>query len=166
VNVRIAVGADHRGYALKQHLSELLRQHGHEVVDEGCHGLASVDYPEPAIAVGTRVGDRDCQRGLLICGSGIGVCIAANKVPGVRAALCADVEAARLTRRHNDSNILCLSGDRTGFPLAESILMTWLQTGFEGGRHARRVQKIESYEHERDRTGRQQQARTRGVAEP
>ncbi len=147
--MRIAIGADHRGFAHKGALSRLLEGEGHEVVDLGCAGPEACDYPDPAFAVGEAVAGGDCGRGILICGSGLGVCIAANKVVGVRAALCADEESARQTRRHNDSNVLCLGGDVVSAELAGRIVAAWLATGFEGGRHARRVEKIERYERRR-----------------
>lgn len=144
--MNIAIGSDHRGAALKSHLIELLGADGHRMVDCGGSGDGPIDYPDPAFAVGAKVAGGECERGILICGSGIGVSIAANKVAGVRAALCWNVEMAAGTRRHNDSNVLCLSGDATGLHLAGEIARRWLETGFEGGRHARRVAKIADYE--------------------
>ncbi len=144
--MRIAIGADHRGFACKRELIDVLRGEGHDVLDCGAAGAEPCDYPDPAFAVGEAVARGACERGILICGSGIGVSIAANKVAGIRAALCGDVAAAASSRRHNDANVLCLAADRTPGPLARAIADGWLTTAFEGGRHARRVAKISSYE--------------------
>lgn len=148
--MKIAVGADHRGFALKQHLAAMLRAEGHEVLDCGCHSTASADYPDFAFAVGRAVAGGEAGFGVLVCGTGIGVSIAANKVGGVRAALCCDVDAASASRRHNDANVLCLSGDRTPPELADAMLHAWLAAEFEGGRHARRVDKIKACERGED----------------
>jgi len=144
--VIIAIGSDHRGYAHKEQLLSALAAAGHAVIDCGCPGPESADYPRFAIAAGEKVaaGEADC--GIVICGSGNGVCIAANKVAGVRASLCADAEAAEMTRRHNDSNVLCLSGDRVTPEQALRIAEAYLGAEFEGGRHARRVELITDYE--------------------
>ena len=142
----IAIGSDHRGFAHKDRLKTALTAAGHEMTDCGCAGLESADYPDAALAVGGLVAAGDAACGILICGSGIGVSIAANKVDGVRASLCADGEAAEMTRRHNDSNVLCLSGDRTTPDEAVEIAARYLASSFEGGRHARRVDKITEYE--------------------
>lgn len=144
--MKIAIGADHRGHELKSHLCEELGKQGHEVRDCGCAGTAPADYPVPALAVGELVAAGEVECGILICGSGIGVSIAANKVPGVRASLCHDPDAARLTRRHNDSNVLCLSGDKTAPAAAAAIAAAYLDASFEGGRHARRRDLITAYE--------------------
>lgn len=144
--MRIALGCDHRGHACKQALAAMLRAAGHEVRDVGCAGPEPCDYPDPAFAAAEAVAAGECERAILICGSGIGVSIAANKVRGVRASLCFDAEAAELTRRHNDSNVLCLSGDRTPPERACEIARAWLAAPFEGGRHERRVRKITEYE--------------------
>jgi ribose 5-phosphate isomerase B len=124
----------------------LLSQLGHETLDLGTQGPESVDYPDFAIQVAQAVGDKRVDRGILICGTGIGMCIAANKVHGVRAAPCHDSITAEMSRRHNDANILCLSGDLLGEELIDRMVRIWLQTEFEGGRHARRVEKIENFE--------------------
>ncbi len=142
----IAIGSDHRGYLLKAYLIAELTDAGHVVRDCGCHGTAAADYPEAALAVGELVGRGEVERGVLICGSGVGVSIAANKVAGVRAALCHDLAAAQATRKHNDSNVLCLSGDGTAPTLAAAMVAAWLATPFEGGRHGRRVAMIRAYE--------------------
>ncbi len=142
----VAIGSDHRGYRHKQRLVEALAAAGHEPVDCGPGEPASCDYPIHAFAVGEQVAAGAAQAGLLICGSGIGMSIAANKVRGVRASLCHDADAARTTRQHNDSNVLCLSGDRTDPEAAVAIALAYLAAGFEGGRHGRRVDLITDYE--------------------
>ncbi len=142
----VAIGSDHRGFAHKEAVSDLLRRRGITVEDEGCHGPESADYPEPAFAVGESVAAGRADLGVLICGSGIGVCIAANKVRGVRAALCFTPQQARTTRQHNDSNVLCLSGDGLEVEPALGVVEAWLDAAFEGGRHQRRVDRITGYE--------------------
>jgi ribose 5-phosphate isomerase B len=144
--MRIAVGSDHRGYEVKKRIVPLLQQYGHEVVDMGCVGADSADYPDFAFEVAGAVSDRRVDRGILVCGTGIGMCIAANKVAGVRAAPCHDSITAEMSRRHNDANILCLSADLLGEELIERMIRIWLETEFEGGRHARRVEKISQFE--------------------
>ena len=144
--MRIAIGNDHRGVSVKQRLVGLLRDLGHEVVDLGTNASSSVDYPDSALQVGQAVGHGDADRGLLICATGHGMCIAANKVHGVRAVNCRDLLDTELSRRHNDSNVLCLSADLIGEELIEKMVRTWMETDFEGGRHARRLEKIAAYE--------------------
>jgi ribose 5-phosphate isomerase B len=144
--MRIALGCDHRGFGVKQRMVKLLGSHGNEVCDTGCFSNEYVDYPDFAVAVAQRVGSGDCERGILICGTGIGMAIAANKVAGVRAAPCHDLVTAEMSRRHNDANVLCLSADLLGEEMIERIVKLWLETPFEGGRHARRVDKIMKYE--------------------
>jgi len=144
--VRIAIGSDHRGFALKEALKGLLGELGHEWVDFGCQGEDPVDYPDIAGPLGEAVAAGEYQRGILICGNGIGMSIAANKVKGVLAALCDDTFAARLARRHNDANVLCLGAWRIGRGLAEEIVKAFLSEDFEGGRHARRLEKIRAME--------------------
>jgi len=144
--MKLIIGSDHRGFAAKQRLSKLLEQLGHEVMDAGAHGPESTDYPDFAFAVAHRVGQGHFERGVLICGTGIGMSIAANKVQGVRAAPCHDIVTAEMSRRHNDANILCLSGDLLGEEMIERIAKIWLETPFEGGRHARRIDKIVQFE--------------------
>ncbi len=148
--MRIAIGSDHRGMETVDRLREWLAAEGHEVLPLGVCTADSCDYPEPAWSVGRAVASGEADRGLLVCGSGIGVCMAANKVDGVRAALVHDAEAATMTRRHNDANVLCLSGDRTAPQAAVGIVHAFLDTPFEGGRHARRVAKIAAIEAGRD----------------
>jgi ribose 5-phosphate isomerase B len=147
--MRIAVGSDHRGYEAKQRVLNLLQKLGHEVSDLGPAGSDSVDYPDYAFQVAQAVGEGRVDRGILICGTGIGMCIAANKVPGVRAAPCHDSVTAEMSRRHNDANVLCLSADMLGDELIDRMVRIWLECPFEGGRHARRVEKITRYENER-----------------
>jgi ribose 5-phosphate isomerase B len=140
--VRIAIGADHGGVALKQRLVDELEAAGHAVADHGTHGTESVDYPDVAAVVARAVAAGTADRGVLVCGSGIGVSIAANKVTGVRAALVHDVTTARLSRAHNDANVVCV-GERTiGADVAVEAVRVWLDTPFDGGRHERRVAKI------------------------
>ena len=146
--MKIAIGSDHRGYDAKQRLLPQLQQLGHEVLDVGPQSHDSVDYPDYAFQVASAVGEGRVDRGILICGTGIGMCIAANKVPGVRAAPCHDSITAEMSRRHNDANILCLSADLLGDDLIARMVRIWLQTEFEAGRHARRVDKIARYEQE------------------
>ena len=146
--MKITFGCDHRGFSVKQRLLKLLESHGHEVSDTGCFSNEYVDYPDFAFTVAQRVGSGECDRGILICGTGIGMSIAANKVLGVRAAPCHDLVTAEMSRRHNDANVLCLSGDLLGEEMIERIVKLWLETPFEGGRHARRVDKIIRYEAE------------------
>ena len=144
--MRIAVGSDHRGVALRGKLIQLLTTLGQEVVDVGTHEQEEIDYPDIAALVARKVGSREVDRGILICGTGVGMCIVANKVPGVRAAPCHDDVTAELSRRHNDLNVLCLSSDLLGEKLADRLVEIWLRTPFEGGRHARRNRKIAELE--------------------
>ncbi|MGB9866297.1 MAG: ribose 5-phosphate isomerase B [Bacillota bacterium] len=140
--MRVAVGADHGGYLLKQEVMALLGELGIEAVDFGTYSPDPVDYPDIARAVAEAVARGEFQRGILLCGTGIGMCIAANKVPGIRAALCHDVFSAKATRNHNDSNVLCMGGRVVGPGLAREIVKAWLSEGFDGGRHQRRLDKI------------------------
>jgi ribose 5-phosphate isomerase B len=144
--MKIVVGSDHRGFEAKQRLAESLRRQGHEVIDVGTQGRDSVDYPDYAFQVAQAVGEGRAERGILICGTGIGMCIAANKVKNVRAAPCHDSITAEMSRRHNDANVLCLSADLLGEDLIDRMVRIWLTTDFEGGRHARRVEKIVRFE--------------------
>lgn len=139
---RIAIGSDHAGFDLKEAIKELLTELGHEAVDFGTDGKTSVDYPDFAGPAAQAVAQGDCDRGILVCGTGIGMSIAANKVAGIRAALVHDLLSARLTREHNDSNVLCLGQNIVGRAVALEIVRVWLGADFEGGRHDRRVQKI------------------------
>jgi len=144
----IAIGCDHGGVELKDLLVVYLRAKGVEVCDVGTQGRDSVDYPDYGREVSQRVSAGQAERGVLICTSGIGMSIVANKFPGVRAALVADLDGARSSREHNDANILVLSGAKTAAPLAQAIVETWLATEFAGGRHQRRVDKITQVEQE------------------
>ena len=144
--MRIAVGSDHRGDQLRGQLVDFLKRLGQEVIDVGNHGGGECDYPDVAESVARRVSSGEVDRGILICGTGIGMCIVANKFPGVRAAPCHDDVTADLSRRHNDLNVLCLSGDLLGEKLADRLVEIWLNTRFEGGRHARRNAKIAELE--------------------
>lgn len=148
--MQIAIGCDHRGYQVKTKIVELLKRLDHSVVDVGTDDTASVDYPDIAADVAHRVAKGEADRGILICGSGLGMCIAANKVPGIRAASCHDDLTAEMSRRHNNLNVLCLSADMLGEKLIDRMVEIWLKTEFEGGRHARRVEKITALEHEDD----------------
>lgn len=145
--MRIAIGSDHRGFAAKGKLVELLKRLNQEVLDMGPASQESVDYPDIASLVASQVSSGSVDRGILICGTGIGMCIAANKFPGVRAAPCHDDLTAEMSRRHNDLNVLCLSADMLGEKLIDRMVEIWLKTDFEGGRHARRVEKITEIEH-------------------
>ena len=144
--MRIAVGSDHRGYEIKGKIVELLRRMQHEVDEIGATDAESVDYHDVAAAVAERVSRGEIDRGILICGTGIGMCIAANKFPNVRAAPCHDELTAEMSRRHNDLNVLCLSADMLGEQLIDRMVEIWLTTEFEAGRHARRVEKITELE--------------------
>jgi ribose 5-phosphate isomerase B len=145
---RIAIGADHAGYPLKDHVVALLQASGHEVQDHGTHSTESVDYPPICAGVGRAVRDGEAEVGIVIGGSGQGEQLAANKVRGVRAALCNDLYTARLAREHNAANVLSIGGRVVGFGLAEEIVALFLATAFEGGRHARRVAMLSALEDE------------------
>jgi ribose 5-phosphate isomerase B len=145
--MRIAVGSDHRGVELRAKLIGFLQELGQEVVDVGSYDGEDVDYPDVAALVARKVASKEVDRGILLCGTGVGMCIAANKIPGVRAAPCHDDITAEVSRRHNDLNVLCLSGDLLGEKLADRLVEIWLNTPFEGGRHARRNEKIAQLEH-------------------
>ena len=144
--MRIAIGSDHRGVAARLRLIGLLERLGHEVVDCGSHGTEAVDYPDIAADVAHRVSHGTVDRGVLLCCTGVGMAIAANKVHGVRAATCHDEVTAEMSRRHNDLNVLCLSAEMIGPEVQDKLIRTWLETPFEGGRHARRVAKIAALE--------------------
>ncbi len=150
--MKIAIGADHAGFVLKQSLVERLRQQGHEVEDLGTNGPESVDYPDFAAAVAHQVADRKVEKGILVCSSGVGMSIAANKVHGIRAALGVSVEEVDVVRRHNDANVLTIGARFTGAPLAEAMVDKFLTTSFDGGRHGRRVEKIAAIEASEDQT--------------
>lgn len=145
--MRIAVASDHRGYAVKGRIIELVRTLGHDGLDYGPDGPENVDYPDFAAKVARAVSAGEVDRGILICGTGVGMCIVANKFAGVRAAPCHDDLTAEMSRMHNDANVLCLSADLLGDRLVNRMVEIWLATKFEGGRHARRLAKIAEFEH-------------------
>lgn len=145
--MRIVLGSDHRGYGVKQRLAGVLAKLGHEVRDYGVStGDGAADYPDFAIPVSEAVAKGDAERGILVCGTGFGMCIAANKVNGIRAVSCRDPIEAEMSRRHNNANVLCMSADFLGQELIDRLVQVWLTTDFEGGRHQRRVEKITQYE--------------------
>jgi len=140
--MKIAIGADHAGFELKELISQIVENTGHEVIDMGTGSSCSVDYPDYAEAVAQAVSDGKAERGILICGTGIGMSIVANKFKNVRAALCNDLFTAKMSRLHNDANILCMGARVIGKGLAIEIVKTWLSTHFEAERHLKRVEKI------------------------
>jgi ribose 5-phosphate isomerase B len=143
----IAISSDHGGYDLKGEIIKYLKEKGHELKDFGtCDSACSVDYPDYGLAVAQAVANGECERGIIICGTGIGISISANKVPGVRAALCTDTYTARMSREHNNANVLALGARVIGTGLALEIVDTWFKTEFQGGRHKRRVDKISDIE--------------------
>jgi ribose 5-phosphate isomerase B len=146
--MRLIVGSDHAGFALKEQVKAYLQGEGHDVTDVGTTGEESVDYPDYAALVGQAVAAGEADFGVLVCGSGLGMAIAANKVPGVRAVQLMDAEMAKMSRMHNDANVVTLAGRYTEPLKAEAILDTFLTTPFEGGRHQLRVDKITALEHE------------------
>lgn len=142
----IAIGADHGGFELKEYIKKHLDEIGVEYKDYGTYSEASIDYPDCAAPVCKAVQDGTAEKGILICGTGIGISMAANKYKGIRAALCGDVFSAKMSKQHNNANILCMGGRVTGRELAFMILDTWLETEFEGGRHEARIAKIHQAE--------------------
>ncbi len=144
--MRIALASDHAGFALKEHVRDELARAGHDVVDLGTDSPESVDYPVVTAPAARMVAGGEAERGVLVCGSGVGVAIVANKLDGVRAVNAHDVDEATMARRHNDANVLTLAGSRVAPDDAERILETFLSTGFDGGRHARRVDQIRDLE--------------------
>lgn len=144
--MRISIGSDHRGFQMKTKLVDVLQQLGHDVNDAGTHSAESCDYPDIASQVARQVSCREVDRGILICGTGIGMQITANKFQGVRATTCHDEFTAEMCRRHNDVNVLCLSADMLGERRVDQLVKLWLTTEFEGGRHARRIDKISDIE--------------------
>jgi ribose 5-phosphate isomerase B len=144
--VRIAIGADHAGFVLEEHLKQTLLKLGHDVDDHGTDSEAPVDYPPICLAVARTVASGRADRGIVLGGSGQGEQIAANKVPGIRAALCHELYTARLSRAHNDANVLSMGGRIVAFGLADEIVGLWLATAFEGGRHQRRIDQIRAAE--------------------
>lgn len=144
--MRIAIGCDHRGFALKQAIISLLLTSGYDYYDFGCYDRNPVDYPDLAQKVGKAVASGQFDYGILICGTGIGMSIAANKIRGIRAALCCDKLAAERARKHNDANVICLRGENTDERSALEMVTTFLTTDFEGGRHRQRLEKIRALE--------------------
>lgn len=144
--MRIALGSDHGGYALKCKIKEHLESRGYECVDFGCHSLESCDYPDFGEAAARAVAAGDCPRGIVICTTGIGISIAANKVRGIRCALCSEPLSAEMTRRHNNANMLAMGAGMIGKNMAERIVEVFLSTEFEGGRHERRVGLLDAIE--------------------
>lgn len=144
--MKIALASDHAGYELKLQVSRWLQSWGVQTEDYGCNSLDSVDYPDFAILAAEAVIQGKCDRAILVCGTGVGMAIAANKLPGIRASLCHDTFSAQATREHNDSNVLCLGARVVGIGLAEQIVRLWVHTEFAGGRHQARVDKIAAIE--------------------
>ena len=148
--MKIAVGSDHRGFGAKEQIKVIATELGHECIHFGTDNNNPVDYPDTAYLAAMAVSTKQADRTILICATGIGMCMAANKVPGIRAALCHDELSAQLSRDHNDSNVLCLSGDQISEALLRRIVEVWLNTEFSGGRHQRRVNKIQAIEQGKD----------------
>ena len=144
--MKVAVANDHRGHSAIEQIKSIISQLGFECVDCSTSGDQPVDYPDTAYIAANTVSDKKADRAILVCGTGIGMSIAANKIKGIRAALCYDELAAKFSREHNDANVLCLSGDLTGPMMVRKIVETWLTTEFVAGRHLRRVKKIEAIE--------------------
>ncbi len=144
--MNVALSSDHRGYHAKEQIKAYLSAAGHQVADFGCDSPASCDYPDHGLAGAVSVASGESDRGILFCGTGIGMSMTANKVHGIRAALCHDELTAEMARRHNDSNVLCLPADLLGDELIRRVVDVWLRTEYEAGRHARRLQKIADYE--------------------
>jgi ribose 5-phosphate isomerase B len=144
--MRIAVACDHRGYTVKEKITAQLIAIGHEVQDFGCASSCSCDYPDHGFKAAEHIAAGGADAGILICGTGIGMSITANKVRGIRASLCHDELTAELARRHADANVLCLPADLLGEALIKRVVEAWINTPFDGGRHARRIEKIRHYE--------------------
>ncbi|MGB2863048.1 MAG: ribose 5-phosphate isomerase B [Sedimentisphaerales bacterium] len=148
--MKIAIGSDHRGYDIKQQITAIATEMGHECIDVGTSDNNPVDYPDLAYLATTAVSNKEADRAILTCATGIGMSMAANKVKGIRAALCHDELTAQISRDHNDANVLCLSADQIGVVLLRKMVEVWLSTEFSGGRHERRVRKIEAIEEGKD----------------
>ena len=148
--MKIAVASDHRGFEAKQQIKAILTQLGHECLDFGTNDSNPVDYPDTAYSAAMAVANKQADRGILACATGLGMSIAANKIKGIRAALCHDELSAQISRDHNDANVLCLSGDQVGEVLLRKIVEFWLDTKFAGGRHKRRVRKLTALEDGKD----------------
>ena len=148
--MKIAVGSDHRGFDIKQQIMAIANELGHECIDVGASDNNPVDYPDLAYLAATAVSKKEADRAILSCATGIGMSMAANKVNGIRAALCHDELSSQISRDHNDANVLCLSADQIGVVLLRKMVEVWLSTEFSGGRHERRVRKIEAIEEGKD----------------
>ena len=144
--MKIVVGSDHRGFEAKKQVKAIITQLGHECVDVGTDSSDPVDYPDPAYLAAVSVSKKQAERAILSCGTGIGMSITANKIKGIRAALCHDELSAQISRHHNDANVLCIAADLLGEVLLRKIVEAWLTTEFSGGRHLRRVRKITAIE--------------------
>jgi ribose 5-phosphate isomerase B len=144
--MKIAIGSDHRGFEAKQQIKAIVTELGHECIDFGTDDNSPVDYPDTAYLVAKAVANKQADMAILACATGIGMCMAANKVDGIRAALCHDELSTQVSRDHNDANVLCLSGDQVGSVLLRKMVEVWLNTEFSGGRHERRVKKIQMIE--------------------
>jgi ribose 5-phosphate isomerase B len=144
--MKVALSSDHRGYRAKELIKSFLTAAGNTVADFGCDSLSSCDYPDTAFAGAKAVAAGECDRGIFLCGTGIGMSVSANKVSGIRAALCHDELTAEMSRRHNNANVLCLPADLLGDELLRRVVDVWLRTDYEGGRHDRRLQKIAEFE--------------------
>lgn len=144
--MKIAIGCDHAAYTFKEEIKAYLAEKGHTLIDKGCYSAERADYPDHGIAVGEAVASGEVERGVVICGSGIGISIAANKVKGVRCALCSEPLSARLSRNHNDANVLAMGARLIGLEMGKAIVDEWLVAEFEGGRHVGRIEKISRYE--------------------
>jgi len=151
--MRIALCSDHRGFEAKERIKAMLAGMGHEVADFGCSSPASCDYPEMALPGAESVARGEAELGIMMCGTGIGMSITANKVKGIRAALCHDELTAVLARKHNNANVLCLPADLVGEELIKRVVHVWLDTQFEGGRHSRRLDKITDFENSNGHPG-------------
>ena len=148
--MKIVIGSDHRGYDIKQQIKAIATELGHECIDVGTNDNNPVDYPDLAYLAATAVSNKEADRAILACATGIGMSMAANKVNGIRAALCHDELSAQISRDHNNANVLCLSADQVGVVLLRKMVEVWLSTEFSGGRHERRVRKIEAIEEGKD----------------
>ena len=148
--MKIAIGSDHRGYDIKEQIKAIATELGHECIDVGTSDNNPVDYPDLAYLAATAVSNKEADRAILSCATGIGMSMAANKVNGIRDALCHDELSAQISRDHNDANVLCLSADQVGVVLLRKMVEVWLSTEFSGGRHERRVKKIEAIEEGKD----------------
>lgn len=144
--MKIAVGSDHRGFEAKEEIKNIITQLGHEYIDVGTKNSSPSDYPDIAYLAATAVAQGKADRAILVCGTGIGMTISANKIKGIRAALCHDELTAQISRHHNNANVLCLSGDLTSEVLLRKMVEVWLTTDFSGGRHLRRINKITAIE--------------------